>query len=85
MKEDQDPDGLDDEGREEDRLEDDEEVAPRRVQEGALDDLPPLEGDPPAHQAEEDDGKGDDPQPPDLEEDERDRSGRRRRGPSRCR
>ncbi len=40
------------------------------MEKGGLDDLPPLEGDPPPHQTEEDDGEGDDPEPPDLEEDQ---------------
>ncbi len=65
------PSGLDDEGEQENPLDDHDEIAPRRVEKGGLDDLPSLEGDPPPHQAEEDDGEGDDPQPPDLEEDKR--------------
>ncbi len=64
------PRGLDDEGEAEDRLGDDEEIAARRVEKGGLDDLPSLEGDPPPHQPEQDDGEGDDPEPPDLEQDQ---------------
>ena len=52
-------------------LDDDDEIAPRRVEKGGLDDLPSPEGDPPPHQPEDDDGKGDDPEPPDLEEEQR--------------
>ena len=65
------PHGLADEGEPQNPLDDHDKVAPRRMEKGGLDDLPPLEGDPPPHQAEEDDGEGDDPQAPDLEEDER--------------
>src|SRR5450756_429909 len=64
------PQPLDEEGEQQNPLDDHDEVAPRRVEERALHDLPSLEGDPAPHQAEDNNGEGDDPQPPDLEEDQ---------------
>ena len=65
------PHGFDDESEKKDRFQDHEEVAAGGVHEHGLDDFSFLKGDPPAHDAEEKNRKGDDSEATDLKKNHR--------------
>jgi hypothetical protein len=60
--------GFEDEGKPENRFEDEKKISSRGMEKGRLNDLPPLKRDSTSHDDEENRGKGNDPQTPNLEE-----------------
>jgi len=67
-KQQQGPEGFDDQGKKQNPFENNEKIPPGGVEEGRLDNLPPAKGYAASHETEEQNGKGDDSQPPDLKE-----------------
>lgn len=62
------PYGLDNQGRKEDGFQDEQKVPSGGMHVHGLNDFPFFEGDSSAHESEEENRKGDDPQSPDLKE-----------------
>ena len=67
-KQEEGPEGFEDEGEPENRFEDEKEISSRGMEKGRLNDLPPLERNSTSHDDEENRGEGNDPQASDLEE-----------------